>query len=99
MTSQILGLALWIQSKGQGITFVDLRDTETQPTLAWVILTALALIGIALLVAVGIGAGVGLLRIWIRKRFPNNRFNGRDVEPLTFLHLNDHPDHEGSSSL
>jgi hypothetical protein len=98
VTSQLLGLALWLQSKQEGVTFVDLTDPEPKPTLAWVILTTFALIGVALLATIGIGAAVGLVRIWMRKRFPNNRLNGIAVEPLTFLHLNDEPEHDGSSS-
>jgi hypothetical protein len=51
---------------------------------------------VALLVTIGIGAGVGLLRIWARKRFPNNRLNGIAVEPLTLLHLSqDEPEEDG----
>lgn len=101
MTSYLLSLGVWLQSKQGGVTFIDLKDPDPDPatTLARVILTTFVAIGVALLVATGVGAGAGLLRIWARKRFPNNRLNGIAVEPLTLLHLGqDEPGEKGSSS-
>ena len=87
--AQLLEALLWIQSQPQGITFVDLNKGEPQVTFFSFILVAFQFIGIALLAAGAIGALVGLFRIWVRRRFPDNRLNGIDVEPLTFLHLNE----------
>ncbi len=99
MMSYLLSLGVWLQSKQGGVTFIDLTDPDPGPSFAWVILTTFTAIGIALLVATGVGAGVGLLRIWTRNRFPNNRLNGIAVEPLTLLHLGqDEPEEKGSSS-
>lgn len=83
---------LWIQQQGpgQGITFVDLNKGDPQPSFFVFILITFRFIGYALLVAAAIGAVGGLIRIWIRLRFPGNRLNGVDVEVLTFLHLNEH---------
>ncbi len=87
---------LWIQQQGQGITFVDLNKWDPQPTFFFFILVTFKFIGIALLVAAAIGAVGGLIRIWIRLRFPGNRLNGVDVEVLTFLHLNEHSEAPGA---
>jgi hypothetical protein len=83
---------LWIQQQGpgQGITFVDLNKGDPQPSFFAYILITFRFIGYAVLVAAAIGAVGGLIRIWIRLRFPGNRLNGVDVEILTFLHLNEH---------
>lgn len=76
------------QGPGQGITFVDLNKGEPQITFFTFILVAFKFIGIAILVMAAIGALIGLFRIWVRRRFPDNPMNGIDTEPLTFLHLN-----------
>lgn len=73
-----------------GVTFINIAR-EPDPSLGWLILSTFALIAILLAVTVGIGAGVGLLRIWISRRFPNNPFNGAEVEPTIRLHLHDQP--------
>ena len=99
MVSYLFSLGVWLQSKQGGVTFIDLKDPAPGPSLACVILTTFTAIGLALLVATGVGAGVGLLRIWARNRFPNNRLNGIAVEPLTLLHLGqDEPGEKGSPS-
>jgi hypothetical protein len=99
MMPRLISLAVWLQSQTDGVTFVELSDGEPKPTLAWVILSTFALIGIALLITIGIGAGTGLLRIWIRRRFPNNQLNGADAEPLVFLHLNEHQPHDAADPV
>jgi hypothetical protein len=89
LNTELLNALLWLQSQPQGITFVDLNKGEPQITFFSFILVAFKFIGIALLAAGTIGALIGLFRIWVRRRFPENRLNGIDVEPLTFLHLNE----------
>jgi hypothetical protein len=89
---QLVNVLLWLQSQPQGITFVDLNKGEPQVTFFTFIIVAFKFIGLGLLVAAAIGGLVGLFRIWVRRRFPENRMNGIDVEPLTFLHLNKHPE-------
>ena len=97
MMPYLLNLAIWLQSKQGAVTFIDLKDKDPEPGLIWVILTTFAAIGVALLLTIAVGAGVGLLRIWARKRFPNNRLNGIAVEPLTFLHLGpEEPEDDGT---
>ncbi len=97
MTSYLFNLTVWLQQKQGGVTFIDLKDPNPDPNLAWVILTTFVAIGVALAVAIGVGAGFGLLRIWVRKRFPNNRLNGTAAEPITFLHLGqEEPEDDGS---
>lgn len=99
MISHLLSLAVWLQQKQGGVTFIDLKEPDPGPTLVSVILTTFTAIGIALLVTLAVAGVVGLLRIWIRKRFPNNRLNGIAVEPLTFLHLSqDEPEENSSAS-
>ena len=89
---------LWIQQQGpgQGITFVDLNKSNPEPTFFAFILLTFKFIGYALLAATAVGAAVGLVRIWIRRRFPDNRLNGVDVEPMTLLHLNEDSEAPGA---
>jgi len=84
------GLTGLLLQEQPGATFVKIAE-EPDPSLAWVILSTFALIGILLAVTVGIGAGVGLLRIWLSRRFPHNHFNGTLDEPTIRLHLNEEP--------
>ncbi|MGH9463478.1 MAG: hypothetical protein ACRD1X_19920 [Vicinamibacteria bacterium] len=94
LNTELLNVLLWLQAQPEGITFVDLNKFEPQPTFFTFILGTFKLIGIGLLVVAVIGGVIGLLRIWVRRRFPENRLNGIDVEPLTFLHLNEHSEAE-----
>lgn len=87
----MLGLLIRLQSTPGGVTFVDLTERRPEPTLAWLILSTFALIGVAVLITVGIGGGIGLLRIWIMRRFPHNRLNGLEDEAMIQLHLHDRP--------
>jgi hypothetical protein len=82
----LFALMSWVQS--EGITFVDLSGND-EPSLSWLILSTFALIGVALLITIGIGAGIGFLRIWVLRRFPRNRLNGPEDEVMTQLHLLD----------
>ena len=88
----MLSLLLWLQPSESGVTFIDLVDPEPERSVAWFILRIFALIGVALLITMGVGAGAGFLRIWIMRRFPHNRLNGVEDEALTRLHLNDGPE-------
>jgi hypothetical protein len=83
-------LALLLQQQPSGVTFINLNK-EPDPSLAWLILSTVGLIGLLLAITVGIGAGIGLVRLWIRKRFPHNRFNGAEDEPTIRLHLHEEP--------
>ncbi len=86
----------WAQTQ-PGITFIDMTESEPEHRLAWVILSTFALIGIALLITIAIGTGAGFLRIWISSKFPQNKLNGPQREPLTQLHLSGHPKHNTPS--
>ncbi len=80
-------LELWIlQQAPRAVTFVDLTK-EKDPSLAWLILSTFGFIAVLLLVTAAIGAGIGMLRIWIARRFPTNAFNGLEDEPHVRLHL------------
>jgi hypothetical protein len=94
LNTGLLNVLFWLQSQPQGITFVDLNKFDPQPTFFTFILGTFKLIGIGLLAVSVIGGIIGLLRIWVRRRFPENRLNGVNVEPLTFLHLNEHSEVE-----
>lgn len=95
---QFVNLYLWLLSiqqqpvPDQGITFVDLNKGEPQITFFTFIIGAFKFIGVAIIVMAAVGALIGLFRIWMRRRFPDNPVNGIDTEPLTFLHLNESPE-------
>ena len=94
-----IGAYVWLLSipqQGPGVTFIDLDNVDPQPTFFDFILGTFKLIGIAILVVAAIGALVGLVRIWVRRKFPENPVNGIDTEPLTFLHLNESPEAPGA---
>ena len=96
LNALFLDLLLWLQSQPKGITFVDLNKGDPQPNFFTFILGTFKLIGIGLIVVAAVGAVLGLLRIWMRRRFPENRLNGVDAEPLTFLKLNKPSDTPGA---
>lgn len=73
------------------VTFVDLTK-DKDPSIVWFILATFGLIGLLIAITVGLGAGVGILRIWVMRRFPGNAFNGPDDEPTIRLHLNESPE-------
>jgi hypothetical protein len=87
--SKLLSLVAWAQTQQDGVTFIDIAPPEPEHNIVWVILSTFALIGVALLVTVAIGTGMGFLRIWIYKVFPGNKLNGPEYEPMTRLHLLD----------
>ena len=91
-------LMAWVQSQQGGVTFIDITESEPEHGLVWVVLSTFALIGVALLITVGLGAMLGALRIWILRRFPGNRVNGPEYEVLTRLHLHDRPGPDTQSS-
>jgi hypothetical protein len=90
--AQLLNVAAWLQSQPKGVTFVDLNKFDPHPNFFTFILGTFKVIGIGLIVVTLVGGLIGLLRIWVRRTFPGNRLNGADVEPLTFLHINEHSD-------
>lgn len=83
--AMLLSLVL-LQTAPRAVTFVDFTK-ERDASVAWLILGTFGLIAILLVLALGIGAGVGMLRIWLARRFPNNPFNGVEDEPHIRLHL------------
>ena len=89
--SYLLYLMAWAQSQPGGVTYIDVGSSEPDHNIVWVILSTFVLIGIALVIMVILGAGMGALRIWIFEHFPGNKLNGPEYEVMTRLHLNDHP--------
>jgi hypothetical protein len=87
----LLYLFAWAQAQQNGITFIDVANKEPDHNIVWVILSTFALIGIALLITAGLGAGVGAIRIFIFKHFPGNKWNGPEYDPVTRLNLDVHP--------
>lgn len=85
----LMVLLAWAQTEPPGVTYIDMGNTEPEHGIVWVILSTFALIAVGLLVTLGLGAGVGALRIWIFKHFPGNTLNGPDHEVMTRLHLDD----------
>jgi hypothetical protein len=87
---RVVYLLAWAQSQPNGVTFIDVTNKEPNHNIVWVILSTFALIGIALLITAGLGAGVGAIRIFIFKHFPGNKWNGPDYDPVTRLNLDMH---------
>lgn len=88
--SDFLYWMAWVQSQ-PGVTYIDVGGNEPDHNIVWVILSTFALIGISLLIMLGLGVGLGALRIWIFQHFPGNKLNGPEYEVMTRLHLNDPP--------
>ena len=97
MTGQWLYLLARAQTEQGGITYIDVGNAGPKHDIVWVILSTFVLIGIAFLVTLGLGAGMGFMRIWLFQKFPGNKINGSQHEAVTRLHLNDHT-HEDSST-
>lgn len=68
----------------QTVEFITLPDPEPPRGILALILESFALAGAFILATVVIGFGFGLFRIWLLRRYPNNRFNGsgRDLPRL-----------------
>lgn len=66
------------------IEYFTLPDPEPPRGILSLILDSFALAGTLLLGTVVVGLGFGLFRIWLLRRYPNNRFNGsgRDIPRL-----------------
>jgi hypothetical protein len=92
--SRLLYCLAWLQTEQPGVTYIDVAPKEPEHNLIWFLLSTFVLIGIALLITAGIGAGTGFLRILIVKYFPGNKLNGPEYEATTLLHLHDHPEQE-----
>lgn len=84
------GLRAWTQNVPKATTFLDLTDPPEPSFWVWM-LSTFAFIGVVLLITLGLGASVGVFRIWILKRFPRNSLNGPEDEGMTRLHLLDRP--------
>ena len=97
MKHQLLSLLAWAQTEQGGVTYIDVTNNGPQHNIAWVILSTFLLIAIALVITIGLGAGMGAIRIWIFNKFPGNKLNGPDYDPVTRLHLDDHTPTDTSS--
>ena len=66
------------------IEYFTLPDPEPPRGILFLILESFALAGALLLGTVIVGLGFGLFRIWLLRRYPDNRFNGsgRDIPRL-----------------
>ena len=68
----------------QTVEFITLPNPDPPPGILTLILESFALAGALLGGTVIVGLGFGLFRIWLLRRYPDNRFNGsgRDVPRL-----------------
>jgi hypothetical protein len=96
--ARLLYFMAWAQETQNGVTFINITNNEPNHNIVWVILSTFLLIGIAILITAGLGMGVGAVRIFIFKHFPGNKWNGPEYEPVTRLHLDEHPDPDTESS-
>jgi hypothetical protein len=96
--SRLLYLLGWIQNEQGSVTFINMTNNEPNHNIVWVLLSTFVLIGIALLITAGLGAGVGAIRIYIFKHFPGNKWNGPEYEPVTRLHLDERPESDTPQS-
>jgi len=62
------------------VHFYSLRDPEPERGLAWFVLNAFLLVGIALAITIGLGIAFGAFRAWLIQKYPDNRFNGNGDE-------------------
>ena len=86
------GTLLLAQTDQPSIKFYSLKDPNPDPSLAWFILNAFFLVGVAILVVVCLGIVFGSFRLWLLEKFPNNRFNGVEKEDVSrTFRLNDPP--------
>ena len=81
-----LGSFVWraLLQQRQTVEFITLPDPEPPRGILSLILESFALAGVLLLGTVVIGLSFGLFRIWLLRRYPENRFNGsgRDIPRL-----------------
>ncbi|MGH9320439.1 MAG: hypothetical protein ACRD3V_11230 [Vicinamibacteria bacterium] len=85
-----LSLVLSLQPVDDGIRYFSLKDPEPERGLAWFILNAFFLVGVALVATLAVGIAFGSFRYWLLEKFPNNRFNGvPEDDPAQTLRLND----------
>ena len=68
----------------QTVEYVTLPNPEPPRGILTLIIESFALAGTLLLGTVLVGLGVGLFRVWLLRRYPDNRFNGsgRDTPRL-----------------
>ena len=83
LLGSLVAQALLLQQR-QTVEFITLPDPEPPRGILTLILESFALAGTFILATVVIGFGFGLFRIWLLRRYPNNRFNGsgRDIPRL-----------------
>jgi hypothetical protein len=71
------------QPVDDGVRFYSLKESNPEPGLAWFILNAFLLIGVAILVILVVGIAFGSLRLWLLEKFPHNRFNGAPEDEIS----------------
>lgn len=71
------------QPADDGIEFFSLKDPNPEPSLAWFILNAFLLVGVAIVVILVLGVAFGSLRLWLLEKFPHNRFNGTPEDEIS----------------
>lgn len=58
------------------VEFFTLPDPEPPRGILFLILESFFMIAVMLAVTAVVGVGVGFLRLWLLRRYPNNPFNG-----------------------
>jgi hypothetical protein len=84
-------LLLAFQPANDGIRYYSLKSPQTEHGLAWFVLNAFVLVGVALGATLLLGIAFGGFRLWLLNKFPNNRFNGTPDEPFSLSFPRDDP--------
>ncbi len=70
-------LASALLQQRQVVEFITLPNPEPERGILAVILDSFVMVGVFLGATVVVGIGIGVLRLWLLRRYPDNRFNGR----------------------
>lgn len=74
--SRLLFLALVLAQQPPAVEFFTLPDPEPPRGILFLILESFVMIGVMLAVTAVVGVGVGFVRVWLLRRWPNNPLNG-----------------------